>query len=66
MMDFTQSNKLYETRDPNWGINLYRYDGVDIPFNPAWTNIGINLSGGADSSCLLMLLCKIIVSTGSS
>ena len=65
MMDFSASNKIYEKRDPKWGLNLYRFDGVDIPFNPAWENIGINLSGGADSSCLLMLLCKIITETGS-
>jgi|LauGreDrversion4_2_1035121.scaffolds.fasta_scaffold07876_1 hypothetical protein len=65
MIDFTESNKLYEGRDPALGLNLYRYDGLDIPFNPAWTNIGINLSGGADSSCLLMLLSKIIMETGS-
>lgn len=65
MIDFSASNKLYESRDTAWGINLYRYDGLDIPFNPEWTNIGINLSGGADSSCLLMLLCKTIVATGS-
>jgi hypothetical protein len=48
------------------GINLYRFDGLDIPFNPEWKNIGINLSGGADSSCLLMLLSKIIVQTNSA
>lgn len=65
MMDFTVSNNLYHSRDPGLNINLYRFNGLDIPFNPAWKNIGINLSGGADSSCLLMLLCKIIEQTNS-
>ena len=50
MIDFTESNKLYEGRDPKLGLNLYRFDGLDIPFNPAWTNIGINLRGGEDRS----------------
>jgi hypothetical protein len=66
MIDFSSSNELYTSRDPALGINLYRFDGLDIPFNPEWKNIGINLSGGADSSCLLMLLSKIIVKTGSA
>lgn len=66
MIDFSAANQLYQTRDPSLGINLYRFDGLDIPFNPNWKNLGINLSGGADSSCLLMLLCKLIVQTNSS
>ena len=65
MIDFTDSNKLYESLDPELGVQLFRFDGLDIPFNPEWKNIGINLSGGADSSCLLMLLSKIIMQTGS-
>jgi hypothetical protein len=65
MIDFTALNNLYASRDPALGINLYRFDGLDIPFNPNWQNIGINLSGGADSSCLLMLLSKIIMQTSS-
>lgn len=65
VIDFSDSNKLYDGLDPSLGINLYRFDGLDMPFNPDWKNIGINLSGGADSSCLLMLLSKIIVQTGS-
>lgn len=59
-MDYSKSNELYKDLDPEFGVNLYRFNGLDIPFNPSWKNIGINLSGGADSSCLLMLLCKII------
>lgn len=60
MIDFTESNKLYSNLPEDAGIKLFRFDGLDIPFNPAWKNIGVNLSGGADSSCLAMLLCKII------
>ena len=60
-MNFEVSNKIYEQLDPTLGINLYQFNGLDIPFNPEWTRIGINLSGGADSSCLLTLLCKIIL-----
>lgn len=61
MFNFDISNKLYEDLDPTLGIQLFRFDGLDIPFNPSWKKIGINLSGGADSSCLLILLSKIIV-----
>lgn len=39
---------------------LHRIGGLDIPFNPNWQQIGINISGGADSSSLCLLLCKII------
>jgi hypothetical protein len=60
MIDFSVSNKIYENLDSNTGIKLYRFDGLDIPLNPNWKKIGINLSGGADSSCLLGILCKII------
>lgn len=66
MFNFQASNQLYEKLDPSSGINVYRFDGLDIPFNPNWTRIGINLSGGADSSCLLILLCKIIQKTKSN
>jgi hypothetical protein len=61
MLNFTESNNLYKKISPELGINLYKFDGLDIPFNPLWKKIGINLSGGADSACLMMLLGKIIV-----
>jgi len=60
MIDFSDSNKIYENLPEDSGIKLFRFDGLDIPFNPSWKNIGVNLSGGADSACLAMLLCKII------
>lgn len=67
MIDFSASNALYKNIPESYGnIQLFRFDGLDIPFNPDWKNIGINLSGGADSSCLLMLLCKIIEETNSA
>jgi len=36
--------------------NLLEVDGVKIPFSHNWTNIGISLSGGADSALLLYIL----------
>lgn len=66
MVDFLASNNIYRSLDPTTGIKLFRYDGLDIPFSPSWNKIGINLSGGADSSCLLMLLCDIITANDLS
>jgi hypothetical protein len=59
-VDFETNNNLYTQLSSKVEINLYRFDGLDIPFNPSWNKIGINLSGGADSTCLAMLLCKLI------
>jgi len=39
---------------------LYNIDRVSIPFSPAWKNIAISLSGGADSALLAYLLCTRI------
>jgi hypothetical protein len=36
---------------------------VDIPFDSSWKNIGISLSGGADSALLAYLLCSKITTT---
>jgi len=62
---FELSNKLYATIDAKYpgksqDITLHNIYGLDIPFSTEWRNIGINLSGGADSACLAMLLGKII------
>lgn len=59
------SNALYEqfpNRFPDYDkdITLHRISGLDIPFSPDWRNIGVNVSGGADSASLCMLLAKII------
>jgi len=35
-------------------------DGVFIPLNQTWKNIGVSLSGGADSALLAYLLCELI------
>ena len=36
-------------------------NGVPIPFNDAWTKIGINISGGADSAILCYNICNYII-----
>lgn len=59
--DLEESNSIYNSLDPDLGIERFQFDGLEIPFNRTWKKIGINLSGGADSSCLLILLCKIII-----
>lgn len=64
-MMFEENNRCYENISlefPNSNnVVLHRVNSLDIPLNPEWKNIGINLSGGADSACLLMLLCELIV-----
>lgn len=57
---FEISNKLYSQFNGTTDVKLHRINGLDIPFSPSWKNVGINLSGGADSACLAMLLAKII------
>lgn len=41
-------------------IAYHKVSGLDIPFSPEWKNIGINLSGGADSASLCLILANII------
>ena len=62
---FSTSNALYTLLDTvypkkNHNITWHTISGLDIPFSTSWKTIGINVSGGADSSCLAMLLGKII------
>jgi len=64
---FNLSNKLYELLDntipdhkSKGKITYHKINGLVIPFGPDWQNIGINLSGGADSACLAMMLATII------
>lgn len=52
---FDKINELYE------GIETFEVSKLKIPFNSNWQKIGINLSGGADSSCMAMLLCDHII-----
>jgi hypothetical protein len=35
-------------------------EGIPFPFDSTWKNIGISVSGGADSALLAYLICKII------
>lgn len=44
-------------------VILYDFDGVDIPFDPAWKNIAISLSGGCDSALLTHQLCTLVEDT---
>ncbi len=58
---FKISNLLYQSfieKSPE--LKLHKVRGLDLPFHPKWKNIGINLSGGADSACLCMLLADLI------
>jgi hypothetical protein len=62
---FTESNELLKQvfvkypQDTETFV-MHRVNGLDIPFDPRWQRIGINLSGGADSSSLCMILANII------
>ena len=42
------------------GFKHFTQDGLNIPFNPDWKKIAVNVSGGADSCLLTYLLCKHI------
>lgn len=41
-------------------MELFEFDGVNIPFDTSWNSIAISVSGGADSALLAYLLCSII------
>jgi hypothetical protein len=41
-------------------------NGLPVHFDPKWKRIGISFSGGADSSLLLYILCKLIKDTNSN
>lgn len=55
------NSNSYTFLKENPDIELHSMNGLMIPFSSQWKNIGINLSGGADSACLTMLLCDIIL-----
>ena len=55
---YKTNNNFY--KDLPKDIQLYRTSHLDIPFDPNWKRIGVNLSGGADSALMTYLLCKII------
>ena len=38
--------------------NIVKYGNVEFPILKAWRNIGISLSGGADSALLAYLICS--------
>lgn len=46
-------------------LMLNHIDGKDIPFDNAWANIAIGVSGGADSALLTYLLCSMITDNTS-
>lgn len=51
-----KSNSLYDSV----GVAKKYVDNLAIPFDKSWKDIGVNLSGGADSALLTALLCQII------
>jgi hypothetical protein len=64
---FEVSNSIYHNLDEKeqlilekYQVKFFKFNGLEIPFSPLWKKIAINLSGGADSTCLTFLLCKII------
>lgn len=44
----------------NKGLKTHNINGLQIPFNPEWSRVAINLSGGADSALLAYILATII------
>ena len=39
---------------------------VEIPFNTSWKNVGIAVSGGADSALLAYLVCNLAKKSNST
>ena len=59
------SNSSYE----KFGVDpsvLHDVNGLLYPYDPAWDNIGVNLSGGADSAVGTATLCKLILEHGNN
>jgi len=48
------------------GLKTHNINGLLIPFNPEWSRVAINLSGGADSALLTYILAIIIESNNYS
>jgi len=61
--DLSFSNSSYEkfNIDDKW---LHQVDELKFPFNPEWKNIGVNVSGGADSALGTSILATIIRENG--
>ena len=59
------SNSSYEKFDIDPGV-LHDVNGLLYPYDPTWTNIGVNLSGGADSAVGTATLCKLILEHGNN
>lgn len=51
---FEKNNSFYD----DLNIACATISKLDIPFDPSWKRIGVNLSGGADSALLTYLLCR--------
>ena len=58
---FEISNKIYtQVKEKFPSIYTFKAGDLEIPFDSSWTNIGINLSGGADSASLCLLVANHI------
>src|SRR6056300_807154 len=53
---YAKNNSFYDNLD----IDCIRVSHLDIPIDSNWSNIAVNLSGGADSALLAYILCKYI------
>jgi hypothetical protein len=56
----------YETYHKKKYPDLHDVNGLPIHFDVSFTEIGISLSGGADSSLLFYILCNLVEKTGSN
>jgi hypothetical protein len=45
---------------------LHDIDGVTVVYDPAWKNVGVSLSGGADSTILTYIICTLITESNAS
>lgn len=59
---FEESNKLYNNLPAYFtnDVKLFHVNNLIIPFSTEWQTIGVNLSGGADSASLVLILANLI------
>jgi 7-cyano-7-deazaguanine synthase in queuosine biosynthesis len=58
MSNYEQLKTVYETSV--FKNILHLIDGVYVPLSQKWKNIGVSVSGGADSALMSYLLCNLI------
>lgn len=62
---FRELSEFFESNHSAY-YNHVMVNGLPVHFDPAYENISINFSGGADSTMLLWILCEVITRLGTN